>query len=194
LAQFFQRRGCGFQMQTWGVSSSPSDSTERVLNRYAAVFSVDRRCRSYIGRFATTLDLGLFQQNRPKADSCTAIKKSRIVPPFIEPITVLRLSSPRKFRDYGAAVRSRAWSTALRTPEPSWHWATAGVPGSGLVSSYADNNIDGNGGQNTEPPGPLTYHLRCSATAEPDKCLCGIRLTGPGGNGGHVDGKTHCFV
>jgi hypothetical protein len=65
LAQFFQRRGCGFQMQTWGVSSSPSDSTERVLNRYAAVFSVDRRCRSYIGRFATTLDLGLFQQNRP---------------------------------------------------------------------------------------------------------------------------------
>src|ERR1700719_1295128 len=75
LAQFFQRRGCGFQMQTWGVSSSPSDSTERVLNRSAAVFSVDRRCRSYFGRFATTLDLGLFQQNRPTATQCGAANR-----------------------------------------------------------------------------------------------------------------------
>src|ERR1700722_9524526 len=33
-----------------------------------AVNSVDRRCRSYFGRFATTLRLGLFQQNRPEAD------------------------------------------------------------------------------------------------------------------------------
>jgi hypothetical protein len=33
-------------------------------------------------------------------------------------------------------------------------WA---VFSSGVVSSYADNNIDGNGSVNTEPPGPLTY-------------------------------------
>jgi hypothetical protein len=38
-AQFFQRRGCGFQMQTRGASSSPSDSMERVLNRSTAVIS-----------------------------------------------------------------------------------------------------------------------------------------------------------
>ena len=29
---------------------------------------------------------------------------------------------------------------------------------SGAVLSYADNNIDGNGAANTEPPNPLTYH------------------------------------
>jgi hypothetical protein len=46
-----------------GASSSPSDSRERVLNRSAAVNSVDRGCRSYFGRFATTLHLGLFQPN-----------------------------------------------------------------------------------------------------------------------------------
>jgi hypothetical protein len=28
----------------------------------------------------------------------------------------------------------------------------------GVVTSYGDNNIDGNGGANTEPPGPLSYH------------------------------------
>jgi hypothetical protein len=28
----------------------------------------------------------------------------------------------------------------------------------GVVLSYADNNIDGNGSVNTEPPSPLTYH------------------------------------
>jgi hypothetical protein len=28
----------------------------------------------------------------------------------------------------------------------------------GVVTSYADNNIDGNGGANTEPPSPLSYH------------------------------------
>jgi hypothetical protein len=27
----------------------------------------------------------------------------------------------------------------------------------GIVSSYGDNNIDGNGGANTEPPNPLPY-------------------------------------
>ena len=67
-AQFFQRRECGFQMQTWGTSSSPSNSTEQVLNRFAAAYSVNLRRRSYFGGFATTLDLGLFQQNRPLAD------------------------------------------------------------------------------------------------------------------------------
>ena len=40
----------------------------RVLNRSAAVIGVSRRCRWYFGRFATTLDLRLFQQNRPPAD------------------------------------------------------------------------------------------------------------------------------
>ena len=40
----------------------------RVLNRSAAVIGVSRRCRWYFGRFATTLDLQLFQQNRPQAD------------------------------------------------------------------------------------------------------------------------------
>jgi hypothetical protein len=40
---------------------------ERVLNRPAAVISVNRRCPSYFGRYATTLDLRLFQQNRPLA-------------------------------------------------------------------------------------------------------------------------------
>ncbi len=28
----------------------------------------------------------------------------------------------------------------------------------GVVTSYGDNNIDGNGSVNTEPPGPLVYH------------------------------------
>ncbi len=43
-------------------------------------------------------------------------------------------------------------------------WATPGMAGGGggggllgVVSSYGDNNIDGNQGANTEPPGPLTY-------------------------------------
>jgi hypothetical protein len=75
-AQFFQRRGCGFQMQTRGASSSRSDSMERVLNRSTAVNSINRRCRSYFGRFATTLHLGLFQQNRPQPDSCSAANRS----------------------------------------------------------------------------------------------------------------------
>ena len=52
----------GFQMRTRGTSSSASDSTERVLNRSAAVVSVNRRCRLCFGRFATTLDFQLFQQ------------------------------------------------------------------------------------------------------------------------------------
>jgi hypothetical protein len=33
-------------------------------------------------------------------------------------------------------------------------WANASL---GVVTSYADNNIDGNGTANTEPPNPLTY-------------------------------------
>jgi hypothetical protein len=33
-------------------------------------------------------------------------------------------------------------------------WSTVA---SGVVLSYGDNNIDGNGAANTEPPGPLTY-------------------------------------
>ena len=52
-------------MRTRGASSSTSDSTERVLNQPAAVISVNRRCRSYFGRFTTTLNSRLFQQNRP---------------------------------------------------------------------------------------------------------------------------------
>ena len=51
-----------------GASSSASNSTERVLNRSAAVVSVNRRCRLCFGRFATTLDVRLFQQYRPIAD------------------------------------------------------------------------------------------------------------------------------
>jgi hypothetical protein len=31
-------------------------------------------------------------------------------------------------------------------------------PGTSVVLSYGDNNIDGNGSANTEPPGPLPYH------------------------------------
>ena len=46
----------------------PSNSTERVLNRSAAVVSVNRRCRLCFGRFATTLDFQLFQQYRPGAE------------------------------------------------------------------------------------------------------------------------------
>ena len=68
MAQFFQRRGRGFQMRTRGASSSTSDSMERVLNRSAAVVSVNPRCRFYFCRFETTLDLRLFQQYRPEAD------------------------------------------------------------------------------------------------------------------------------
>jgi hypothetical protein len=30
--------------------------------------------------------------------------------------------------------------------------------GGGAIQSYADNNIDGNGSVNSEPPGPLPYH------------------------------------
>ena len=33
-------------------------------------------------------------------------------------------------------------------------WST---PSGGVVTSYGDNNIDGNGSANTEPPNPLTY-------------------------------------
>ena len=75
--QFFQRRRCGFQMRTRGTSSSTSDSTERVLNRSAAAINVSRRCRWYFGRFATTLDLRLFQQNRPQGD----MPKSQLLGP-----------------------------------------------------------------------------------------------------------------
>ena len=75
--QFFQRRVCGFQIQTRGVSSSPSDPIERVLNRSVAVNNVNRRCRSNFGRFATTLHLELFQQNRPQADVLRCGKKRR---------------------------------------------------------------------------------------------------------------------
>jgi hypothetical protein len=55
-------------MRTRGASSSTSELAERVLNRSAPVTSVNRRCRSYFGSFSTTLDLRLFQQNRPEAD------------------------------------------------------------------------------------------------------------------------------
>jgi hypothetical protein len=83
LAQFFQRRGRGFQMRTRGTSSSASDSTERVLNRSAAVVSVNRRCRLCFGRFATTLDFQLFQQYRTKADmnrKASELYRSRMTP------------------------------------------------------------------------------------------------------------------
>jgi hypothetical protein len=68
LDPFFQCRKCGFQTPTWGTSSSMSDLTETVLNRFATAISVNRRCRGIFGRFATALDFRLFQQNRPEAD------------------------------------------------------------------------------------------------------------------------------
>jgi hypothetical protein len=36
--------------------------------------SVNRRCRSYFGSFAPTLDLRLFQQNPPDSDGITDIE------------------------------------------------------------------------------------------------------------------------
>ena len=77
MAQFFQRRGRGFQMRTRRTSSSASNSTERVLNRSATVVSVTRRCRLCFGRFATTLELRLFQRNRPLADMRTVLSDFR---------------------------------------------------------------------------------------------------------------------
>ena len=51
----------------------------------------------------------------------------------------------------GAALRvTRSTITANGT---GWFDGTSGV-----VLSYGDNNIDGNGSANTEPPNPLTYH------------------------------------
>ena len=71
LGPIFSAPWARFQMRTRGASSSASDSTERVLNRSAAVVSVNRRCRLYFGRFATTLDFRLFQQNWPIATNFT---------------------------------------------------------------------------------------------------------------------------
>jgi hypothetical protein len=65
---FFSAVGAVFSFGRGGASSSTSDSTERVLNRSAAVINVNRRCRWYFSRFATTIDLRLFQQNRPIGD------------------------------------------------------------------------------------------------------------------------------
>jgi len=49
--------------------------------------------------------------------------------------------------DFGATLRiTRSTITGNATG-----WA-------GTVTSYGDNNIDGNGSANTEPPGPLVYH------------------------------------
>jgi hypothetical protein len=51
----------------------------------------------------------------------------------------------------GATIRvSRSTITGNGTG-----WA---APSSGVVKSYADNNIDGNTAVNTEPPTPLVYH------------------------------------
>jgi hypothetical protein len=53
----------------------------------------------------------------------------------------------------GAAIRvTRSTMTGN-----NFGWAVSG-PGAGVVTSYGDNNIDGNGANNTEPPGPLVYH------------------------------------
>jgi hypothetical protein len=95
LAQFFQRRGRGFQMRTRGASSSTSDSTERVLNRSAAVVSVNRRCRLCFGRFATTLDFRLFQQNRSLRGSRLSARRLRV-------LLVCMPAHPRETTDEGA--------------------------------------------------------------------------------------------
>jgi hypothetical protein len=63
---FLSAVGAVFRPRRGGPSSSTSDATERFLNRSAAVIRVTRRCRWYFGRFAATLDLGLFQQNRSR--------------------------------------------------------------------------------------------------------------------------------
>jgi len=65
---FFSAVSAVFRFGRGGAPSSTSDSTERVLNRSAAVINVNRRCRWYFSRFATTIDLRLFQQNRPLAN------------------------------------------------------------------------------------------------------------------------------
>jgi hypothetical protein len=64
-----------------GASSSPSDSTERVLNRSTAVCSISRRCRSYFGRLSTILHLELFQQNR-SSTSFSALRLISAVTPI----------------------------------------------------------------------------------------------------------------
>ena len=116
MAQFFQRRGRGFQMRTRGTSSSASDSTERVLNRSAAVVSVNRRCRLCFGRFATTLDFQLFQQYRPitvKTLVGTAQRRRVSRPPRARQITsVLAASSMRSSPPTFMGRRNISWGKA----------------------------------------------------------------------------------
>ena len=98
-SNFFSAVGAVFRRGRGGPHN-PLLSAEIVLSRSAAAISVNRRCRWYFGRFATTLDLRLFQQNRPIADNtrCHTIK------------TVARKES----RGVGPAVSGRGGGVMFR--------------------------------------------------------------------------------
>jgi hypothetical protein len=49
---------------------------------------------------------------------------------------------------------AQVWVTRSTITGNNVGWVATG---GGVVSSYVDNNIDGNGSANTEPPGPLSY-------------------------------------
>src|SRR5271167_902893 len=108
-------------MRTRGASSSTSDSTERVLNRSAAVINVNRRCRWYFSRFATTIDLRLFQQNRPGTDS----RPSRSTAIFCRSLYFLRCGS-----DY--VVRRQGTADALKRKFAHW------LDGHGIFDRHED--------------------------------------------------------
>jgi hypothetical protein len=52
----------------------------------------------------------------------------------------------------GAVITIRVTRSTITGNAAGWYAA------SGVVLSYGDNNIDGNGAANTEPPNPLVYH------------------------------------
>jgi hypothetical protein len=52
----------------------------------------------------------------------------------------------------GAGATIRVTRSTITDNQQAWF-----INGSGTVLSYGDNNIDGNGNTNTEPPNPLTY-------------------------------------
>ena len=79
--QIFLRHRCGFQTRTWGTFIHIINSTSTSgRNRSAAAISVNRRCRCYFGRFATTFDLPTFsRQNRPKEVDGVGRRAARVV-------------------------------------------------------------------------------------------------------------------
>jgi hypothetical protein len=53
----------------------------------------------------------------------------------------------------GAVATVRVTRSTITNNNVGWNFSSAGT-----VLSYADNNIDGNGSANSEPPSPLVYH------------------------------------